>query len=256
MNNYNVLIVDDESHARERLKKHIKGDRELNIAGECSDGLEAVDFIEKNKPDVVFLDVQMPKMDGLGVIETVGVENMPVVIFVTAYDRFAIQAFKVNAMDYVLKPVAKDRFTESITRAKEYIENRKNGELNQRMIRLLEEMKPDKQYIDRIMVKSSDRMYLIKTLDIDWIEADDNYVKLHVGPKYHLLRQTMKSLEDALDPSLFLRIHRSIIVNMDRIKEIQQWFNNEYTVILKDGTELTMSRGYKDKAKEMFKNFI
>jgi len=252
---YNVLIVDDESHARERLKKYIKSDSELKVAGECSNGVEAVESISKQQPDIVFLDVQMPKMDGLGVIETVGAENMPVVIFVTAYDRFAIQAFKVNAMDYVLKPVAKDRFIESINRAKNSIQNRKNGELNRRLLNLLEEMKPQKQYIDRIMVKSSDRMYLIKTEDIDWIEADDNYVKLHVGPKYHLLRQTMKSLEDTLDPDIFLRIHRSVIVNMDRIKEIQQWFNNEYTVILKDGTELTMSRGYKDKAKEMFKNF-
>ena len=120
---------------------------------------------------------------------------------------------------------------------------------------LMKEMRPQKEFIERIMVKSSDRMYLIKTDDIDWIEADDNYVKLHVGSKYHLLRQTMKNLEDSLDPNIFLRIHRSVIVNMDRIKEIQQWFNNEYAVILKDGTELTMSRGYKDKAKEMFKNF-
>jgi two-component system LytT family response regulator len=253
---YSVLIVDDESHARERLKKYIKSDQDLSISGECSNGVEAVKIIKKKNPDLVFLDVQMPQMDGLGVIETVGAKEMPVTIFVTAYDRFAIQAFKVNAMDYLLKPVAKDRFKESVNRAKEYFIKNENNELNKRMLDLLQEMRPQKQYIDRIMVKTSDRMYLVKAVDIDWIEADDNYVKLHVGIKYQLLRQTMKSLEDTLDPSVFLRIHRSVIVNMDRIKEIQQWFNNEYTVILKDGTELTMSRGYKDKAKEMFKNFI
>ncbi|HKJ44244.1 MAG TPA: LytTR family DNA-binding domain-containing protein [Balneolales bacterium] len=253
---YSVLIVDDESHARERLKKYIKSDQDLSISGECSNGVEAVKIIKKKNPDLVFLDVQMPQMDGLGVIETVGAKQMPVTIFVTAYDRFAIQAFKVNAMDYLLKPVAKDRFEESVNRAKEYFSKNENNEINKRMLDLLQEMRPQKQFIDRIMVKTSDRMYLVKVKDIDWIEADDNYAKLHVGNKYHLLRQTMKSLEDTLDPGIFLRIHRSVIVNMDRIKEIQQWFNNEYTVILKDGTELTMSRGYKDKAKEMFKNFI
>lgn len=253
---YSVLIVDDESHARERLKKYIKSDQDLSISGECSNGVEAVKIIKKKNPDLVFLDVQMPQMDGLGVIETVGAKQMPVTIFVTAYDRFAIQAFKVNAMDYLLKPVAKDRFEESVNRAKEYFSKNENNEINKRMLDLLQEMRPQKQFIDRIMVKTSDRMYLVKVEDIDWIEADDNYAKLHVGNKYHLLRQTMKSLEDTLDPGIFLRIHRSVIVNMDRIKEIQQWFNNEYTVILKDGTELTMSRGYKDKAKEMFKNFI
>jgi len=253
---YSVLIVDDESHARERLKKYIKSDQDLSISGECSNGVEAVKIIKKKNPDLVFLDVQMPQMDGLGVIETVGAKQMPVTIFVTAYDRFAIQAFKVNAMDYLLKPVAKDRFEESVNRAKEYFSKKENNEINKRMLDLLQEMRPQKQFVDRIMVKTSDRMYLVKVKDIDWIEADDNYAKLHVGNKYHLLRQTMKSLEDTLDPGIFLRIHRSVIVNMDRIKEIQQWFNNEYTVILKDGTELTMSRGYKDKAKEMFKNFI
>jgi len=253
---YSVLIVDDESHARERLKKYIKSDQDLSISGECSNGVEAVKIIKKKNPDLVFLDVQMPQMDGLGVIETVGAKQMPVTIFVTAYDRFAIQAFKVNAMDYLLKPVAKDRFEESVNRAKEYFSKKENNEINKRMLDLLQEMRPQKQFVDRIMVKTSDRMYLVKVEDIDWIEADDNYVKLHVGNKYHLLRQTMKSLEDTLDPGIFLRIHRSVIVNMDRIKEIQQWFNNEYTVILKDRTELTMSRGYKDKAKEMFKNFI
>jgi len=253
---YSVLIVDDESHARERLKKYIKSDQDLSISGECSNGVEAVKIIKKKNPDLVFLDVQMPQMDGLGVIETVGAKQMPVTIFVTAYDRFAIQAFKVNAMDYLLKPVAKDRFEESVNRAKEYFSKNENNEINKRMLDLLQEMRPQKQFVDRIMVKTSDRMYLVKVKDIDWIEADDNYAKLHVGNKYHLLRQTMKSLEDTLDPGIFLRIHRSVIVNMDRIKEIQQWFNNEYTVILKDGTELTMSRGYKDKAKEMFKNFI
>ncbi len=253
---YSILLVDDESHARERLLKYLKDDKELEVVGECDNGSDAVDFILKNNVDLVFLDIQMPEMDGFGVIESLGLKNLPIIIFVTAYDRFAVNAFKVNALDYVLKPVSKKRLEESIDRAKDRLASRKSGEINHNIVQLLEGLKQEKQHLDRIVVKTNDKMFLIRTDDIDWIEADDNYVKLHTSEKTHLLRQTMKNMEDTLDPNMFLRIHRSVIVNMDRIKEIQQWFNNEYTVILKDGTELTMSRGYRDKAKELFKNFL
>lgn len=253
---YSVLIVDDESHARERLKKYLKDDSELDIIGESSNGTEAVNFIKNHPTDLVFLDVQMPEMDGFGVIESIGIDNIPLIIFVTAYDHFAVNAFKVNALDYVLKPVSQKRLNESLERAKKLLHNKNAGDINQKLMKLLESLKPEKQYLERIVIKTNDRMYMVKTTDIDWIEADDNYVRIHTGDKSHLLRQTMKNMEDTLDPNLFLRIHRSVIVNMDRIKEIQQWFNNEYSVLLKDGTELTMSRGYRDKAREMFKNFI
>ena len=258
---YNVLIVDDESHARERLAKFIKNDSRLAIHGECENGTDAAEFILNQKPDIVFLDIQMPDLDGFGVIETVGIKDMPPTIFVTAYDQYAINAFKVNALDYVLKPVSRTSFEEASNRAIELLNSRKSGVLNEKLMNLLNEIKdgqeskPSTDYLQRIIIKSTGKMYIVKAEDIDWIEADDNYVKLHVGEKTHYLRQTMKAMEKSLDPSLFLRIHRSVIVNMDRISQIQQWFNNEYMVTLKNGTELNMSRTYREKAKKRFSEF-
>ncbi len=258
---YNVLIVDDETHARERIAKFIANDPRLTILGECDNGTSAAEFILNNRPDIVFLDIQMPDLDGFGVIETVGVRDMPPTIFVTAYDQYAINAFKVNALDYVLKPVSRNPFEQAANRAIEWLDSHKKGVVNERLLGLLTEIKDqqgakaNEEYLQRLIIKSAGKMYIIKTSDIEWIEADDNYVKLHVNGKTHYLRQTMKTMEKSLDPSLFLRIHRSVIVNMDRISQIQQWFNNEYMVTLKNGTELNMSRTYREKAKQRFSEF-
>lgn len=254
---YSVLVVDDEKHARTRILKYLNQDSEITIAGECANGKEAIKFIKAHSPQIVFLDIQMPGIDGLGVVEAIGTDNMPAVIFVTAYDQYAVNAFKVNALDYVLKPVAEERLSEALKRAKDNLQKNDLGSLNTRLMALLNQMNSDTGgYLDRLTIKSSDHIYFVKIDEIDWIEADDNYVRIHTSDKAHLLRETMKNLEKTLDPSVFLRIHRSTIVNMDRIKEIQQWFNNEYVVILKSGKELPMSRGYRDKAKNIFKNRV
>lgn len=254
---YSVLVVDDEKHARTRILKYLGKDPEITVIGECTNGKEAIESIRKRKPDIIFLDIQMPEIDGLGVVETIGVDNMPAVIFVTAYDQYAVNAFKVNALDYVLKPIGQERLNEALNKAKANLGGDNMGDLNNRLMGLIKQMNQEQSdYLDRITIKSSDHIYFIKVGDIDWIEADDNYVRIHTNDKTHLLRETMKNLENTLNPSAFLRIHRSAIVNMDRIKEIQQWFNNEYVVILKNGKELTMSRGYRDKAKKIFQNRV
>lgn len=254
---HSVLVVDDEKHARTRILKYLNKDPEISVIGECANGKEAINFIQNRNPDIIFLDIQMPEIDGLGVVEAIGIDKMPAVIFVTAYDQYAVNAFKVNALDYVLKPISAERLNEALDKAKANLAKDDLGDLNSRLMGLLKQMHPDQsEYLDRITIKSSDHIYFIKVEDIDWIEADDNYVRIHSNDKTHLLRETMKNLETTLNPSAFLRIHRSAIVNMDRIKEIQQWFNNEYVVILKNGKELTMSRGYRDKAKKIFHNRV
>ena len=245
-----ALIVDDERLARKRIRSLLKNERDVEVVGECADGAEALAAIRKQSPDLVFLDVQMPEMDGFQVLQEVGADRMPAVVFVTAYDKYALRAFEVHALDYLLKPFDEDRFGEALRRAKEQVLGGSNGELHDRLIALIEHLRSGERYVDRLLVKASGRVLFLKTEDIDWIEAAGNYVRLHVGRESHLLRETMNTIETRLDPAHFLRIHRSTIVNLDRIKEMQPWFSGEYVVLLKDGTELRLSRGYRDKFDE------
>lgn len=241
-----TLIVDDEPLGRERIRTLLQDNPAVEVIGECQDGQKAVAAIREQEPDLVFLDVQMPELDGFGVIREVGADAMPPVIFVTAYDQYAVHAFEVHALDYLLKPFDVDRFAEAFERAVQWVRRRRKDRLDQRMAHLLDDMQPARR-IERILVKTAQRIYFVRTDEIDWIEAAGNYVRLHVGGARHLLRQTMSALEDQLDPNRFLRIHRSTIVNVDRVKELNRMFNGEYEVRLHDGTKLTLSRGYRSQ---------
>jgi two-component system LytT family response regulator len=251
------MIVDDEPLARERLRKLLGQETDIEVIGECADGREAITAIKKDSPDLVFLDVQMPEVDGFGVISALDRVAMPAIVFVTAYDKFALRAFDVHALDYLLKPFDRERFVKALDRARRHLQKRESDQLSARLGSLLEELKgaeeekPAPKYLDRLAVKSEGRVVLLKTDDIDWIEAADNYVSLHIGAESHLHRETMSSLETKLPSDKFIRISRSSIVNIDRIKELQPLFHGDHVVILRNGTRLTLSRTYRDKLNQL-----
>jgi two-component system LytT family response regulator len=245
-----VLVADDEPLARERLKLLLAREDWVELVAECPNGADAIASIEKLQPDLVFLDVQMPGATGFEVIEAVGPERMPLVVFVTAFDQYALRAFDVHALDYLLKPFDRDRFDQALGRARQQLERRSNGDLERRLLQLVQDLKPSAQRLERFVIKSGGRVFFVRAEEIDWIEAAGNYVKLHVGDEAHLFRETMNALETQLDSQTFFRIHRCHIVNIERIKELQPWFNGEYVVFLKNGTRLTLSRGYREKLQE------
>jgi two-component system LytT family response regulator len=246
-----TLVVDDETLARERVLSLLQQEVDVEVVGECSDGGQAVTAIQAQSPDLVFLDVQMPGCDGFEVLKHISPDRMPTVIFVTAYDEYALRAFEVHALDYLLKPFGKDRFQDTLRHAREALEGRRAGDLGRRLLAMVHDIKqPEPQRVERLVVKSGGRVFFLRTDEIDWIEAAGNYVRLHLGPESHLFRETMNRMETRLDGRRFARIHRSRIVNTDRIKELQPWFNGDYVVILRDGTRLTLSRGYREKLQE------
>jgi two-component system LytT family response regulator len=251
-----VLLVDDEPLAREMIREMLKDDSEVEVVGECVNGREAVEAIQEHNPDLIFLDVQMPEIGGFDVLEALKSVHVPHVIFVTAYDQYAVRAFEVHALDYLLKPFDRERFESAWRRAKSHILATRNGEMDQRILAILEELKAGSKYLERLVIKSGGRVFFLDTDDIDWIEAEGNYVSVHTGKKSHLLRETISSLEAQLDPKKFLRIHRSSIVKIDRIKELQPWFHGEYRVILLDGTQLTLSRNYRENLQEALGRFL
>ena len=250
MTKIRTIVVDDEPIARERILSLLQQEDDVEVIGECSDGAQAVSSIQHHAPDLVFLDVQMPGVDGFGVIDAVGAERMPTVIFVTAYDEYALRAFEVHALDYLLKPFGRDRFQEALKHVRESLERRRAGDLGRRLLALVNDIKPERPKLERLVVKSGGRVFFLRTDEIDWIEAAGNYVRLHLGDESHLFRETMNRMETRLDTKRFVRIHRSRIVNTERIKELQPWFNGEYVVILRNGTRLPLSRGYRDKLQE------
>jgi two-component system LytT family response regulator len=214
-------------------------------------GREAIEAIRSLKPDLVFLDVQMPKIDGFDVVEIIGTENMPVVIFVTAYDEYAIRAFEINAVDYLLKPFDKERFEKAVDRAKHEITTQELlTEIKENSPQSLkEEVKTEPQFLKRVPVKSASGTTLVPTEEIDWISAAGHYLELHIGNETHLIREKLSVIETKLDPRIFMRIHRSTIVNLDRIKSLHPIFNGDQLVVLKNGRELNLSRNYYDKLK-------
>ena len=243
-----TLIVDDEPAAREGMRHLLAADPEIVLAGECSNGREAAAAIRDTSPDLVFLDVQMPELDGFGVLREVGVERAPAVVFVTAFDQYALRAFDVHAIDYLLKPFTDDRFRQSLDRAKQLVHQGRLGDLSRKLAALLDNdaSAPAPRYLDRLVVKSGGKVTLLPVGEIEWIDAEGDYVRIHVGKTWHLLRETMKNLEEQLDAARFVRIHRSTIVNLEKVKELQPFFRGEYVVVLHNGATLKLSRGYRD----------
>ncbi|MEZ5426941.1 MAG: LytTR family DNA-binding domain-containing protein [Pyrinomonadaceae bacterium] len=242
-----ALIVDDEPPARSVIRKMLAEDAEVEVIGECSNGEDAIPFIEKHAPDLLFLDIQMPEMDGFALLESLAEEKAPAVIFVTAYNRYAVRAFDVAAVDYLLKPFDHERMATAVERAKTNLREKSAEDRNRQMLDLLRQLSARQQTLDRFVIKQNGRVLLIPTEEVDWIEAAGNYVTLYSGDRKYLIRETMKRVELRLDPQKFIRIHRSTIVNVERVRELQIHFNEEHLVILKDGRELVLSRRYREK---------
>ena len=246
-----AVIVDDEPLARRRIRRMLAHDAEVDIVGDCGNGKEAIAAIRTLSPNLVFLDVQMPEIDGFDVLESIDPKHMPFVIFVTAYDQYALRAFEVSAVDYLVKPFDRARFEKALQRAKSRLASERSDDFNQQTLALLEELKARSNHVERLVIKAGGRAFFLKTEEIDWIEAEGKYVRLHVGKESYLLREAIGSMEAQLDPKKFPRIHRSSIVNIDRVRELQPWFHNEYRVILNDGTELMLSRSCRKKLSEL-----
>jgi two-component system LytT family response regulator len=252
--------VDDEPLARRTIRDLLAEHSDIKVIGECSNGLEAVAFIEDQLPDLLFLDVQMPGLDGFETLARLEPECIPAIVFVTAYDQYALKAFDVHALDYLLKPFNDQRFREAVRQAKAQIELKEISQVSQSLLNLLgERYQPGpeqqnqnrKSSLTRFMIKTHGRVIFIEASHVDWISADDYFIKLHAGEKTHLLRMSMNELEEKLDPKTFLRIHRSTIVNFDRVKELRQTTGGEYVVILKTGTELKISRGRRARLQQI-----
>jgi two-component system LytT family response regulator len=249
-----TLIVDDEPLAREGLRMLLARDPDVSAIHEARDGREAVSVIRDMRPDLVFLDVQMPEMDGFSVVGEVGVEQMPSVVFVTAHDRYAIQAFEINAIDYLLKPVTEERFAQSLERAKTRLAVKPADDANRQILSLLETIAMPRRYVNRLAIRSAGKTVFVDVQDVDWMEAAENYVQLHIGRTSHLLHVTLSGLEKSLNPEVFLRIHRSIIVNVTRIKELQPGINGEYVITLHNGVRLQSGRMYHHRLKALTAN--
>jgi len=245
MNNISALIVDDEKPAREKIKTFLKEESFISSIFEAKNGVEAVEIIKRGKADIVFLDIQMPGINGFEVIEKVGVENMPIIVFVTAYDEYAIQAFEVQAVDYLLKPFDQKRFRRSLNRA---LEQRELKNKNVFVIKkLLEEIKKERKYLRKILVKKGQGSLFLDTDEIFYIAAEKEYIMLYTEKESYLVRGTMKKMEQHLNPKRFARVHRSFIVNIDYIKEIQPWFHGDKIIVMKNGKELKFSRRFRSR---------
>lgn len=238
-----VLIVDDERLARRRIRQLLAREEDLQVVGEAANGVDAVRLIEQQCPDLLFLDVQMPELNGFGVIEAIGADRMPPTLFVTAYDQYAVKAFEVRALDYLLKPFDRQRFQKAIVRAREWL-LRPPGQASA-LNGLLDQVRADAPYADRFVVRTGDRYLMVKTRAVQWIGAEDNYVRLHVEGASYLLRQTMTATLSRLDPGLFRRIHRSVIVNLEFVRELRPCGDGDMRVTMCDGTRLTLRRAYR-----------
>jgi len=257
-----ALLVDDEPLAREGMRMHLALEPDIRVVGEAADGVQAVEAIRALRPDLVFLDVQMPEVDGLQVVERVGPGSMPAVIFVTAYHQHAVRAFDLHAVDYLLKPVREERLRSALARARLRLASRGEEALSAKLEALLEDFRllrarvesgesgeaaSPRRFAAWISVAGRSSTQLVRVEDVDWFEAEGNYVRLHVGAGSHLIRSTLRGMADQLDPVTFIRIHRSTIVNVNRIREIQPWFGGDYIAVLHDGRQLRVSRSHRDQ---------
>lgn len=246
-----VLIVDDEPLAREGVRMHLAAEPDMEVVGESSDGHAAVESIRELEPDLVFLDVQMPGLDGFRVIEEVGIERMPSVVFITAYDEFALRAFETHALDYLLKPFDEERFRRALDRVRVQLRARSRHNIEERLLSLLDARTSDAPRPERLVVRNGGRIVILRVDEIDWIEAAANYVRLHVAGRAYVMRETMVGIERKLDPEKFVRVHRSTIVHIDRIKELEPLFQGDYLIVLQDGSRLTSSRGYRTNVQKI-----
>jgi two-component system LytT family response regulator len=251
---FTTLIVDDEPLAREGLRMWLAADPDVSSIQEAKDGREAIAVIHRARPDLVFLDVQMPEMDGFSVVHEIGANRMPAVVFVTAHDQHAIQAFEINAIDYLLKPITEERFAQALTRAKTRLESRPSVDTNRQIIGLLETIVSPRRHMKRLAVRAAGKTVFVDVDEIDWIEAAENYVQLHCGKTVHLLHVPMNTLEKSLDPETFLRIHRSTIVNAGRIKDLQPGVHGDYVLTLRSGVRLQSGRTYQEKLRALTAN--
>jgi two-component system LytT family response regulator len=248
---YTALIVDDEPLARRSIRKFLKAFPEFTVIGECGDGASATAAIRAQQPDLLFLDIQMPEADGFQVISRVGKDAMPVTIFVTAYDRYALQAFATHALDYLLKPFSEERFRDALLHAQNTLELGRRHAPAQQLADLLEQLNRKKDFAERIPVPVKGRFLFLNVRDLDWIEAEGNYLRLHSNGISHLIRGNMNDMERKLDPARFMRIHRSTIVNLQHIREVQPWFRGHHRVVMTNGQELKLSRYQKDKLRTL-----
>jgi two-component system LytT family response regulator len=249
-----ALIADDEPLAREWVRSAIADDPDLDVIGEAGDGFEAAEAIRRLKPDLVFLDVQMPGLDGFGVLEALSPEEIPAVVFITAFDQYAVRAFETQAVDYLMKPFSRERVEEAVRRVRELVKGRSLEDFRESIAKIVEKVRRDRSYPEWVLLKADGKNVFVKVRDIDWIESSRNNVRIHVGPTLYLLHETTTAIASRLDPKRFLRIHRSAIVNIERIRELHPWFNGDYAVILRDGTQLTLSASYRDRLRE-FRRF-
>jgi two-component system, LytTR family, response regulator len=247
-----AVIVDDEPLARARIREFLAHESDITIVGEAADGAAAIDLLEETAPDLLFLDVQMPEVDGFGVLRILGADRAPVTLFVTAFDQYALRAFEAHALDYLLKPFDRERFALAVTRARELIRGRRaGGDFDDRLAAAIRQTAPT-AWADRLAAKVGTRTILLRAEQVDYVEAAGNYLRLWVGPDRYHLRETLQSLEARIDPAKFLRIHRSFLVNLDRVREVEPYFHGDAILKLHDGRKLTLSRTYRARFEERF----
>lgn len=247
-----VLIVDDERPSRLMIRRLLEDRANVEIVGECENGMEAIAAIESKELNLIFLDVQMPEIDGFAVIEKLSGKPLPHIVFVTAYDQYAVRAFEVNALDYLLKPFDRERFEQALERAVAEIENRKQDDLSERLLSLLNRRDGASSYLERLIIKANGRVFFLKTNEICWIEAQGNYVLLHSEREKHFFRETISNLELNLDQRRFCRIGRGAIVNLEYVRELQTWSHGDYKVVLKNGEQLKLSHRFRQNFSKHF----
>jgi two-component system, LytTR family, response regulator len=246
-----VVIIDDESPARRKIRRFLTSEPDFEVVAEASTGIDAVTLIQQENPDLIFLDIQMPGLNGFEVLAALDSDKLPTIVFTTAFDQFALKAFEVHALDYLLKPFEQSRFISVLARAIQLCQKTRPDDLTERMQRLLADLTPRPQYAERLLVHSGNRAILLAVEKIEWVESAKNYIALHVGKDSYLMRGTIEGFYERLDPAKFIRANRSQIVNIESIKELQPWFHGEYKIILKDGKEISWSRRYMDKTSEL-----
>jgi two-component system, LytTR family, response regulator len=247
-----TLIVDDEPLPRERIRTLLAERGNIEVIGEAQDGREAVEMIRREQPALVFLDIQMPELDGFGVLAALAADRLPAVIFVTAYDEHAIRAFEVNAIDYLLKPINPKRFAAAVSRAVERLELA-GPKPDATFAAFVEQLRAERGYLRRFVVRAGSRLSFVPARDVDWIDTANNYLRLHVSGQHYLVRETMKSVEGQLDPAVFVRVHRSVIINIDRVEAVEPYFHGDYVVLMKDGARITTSRSYSERLRSLLR---
>lgn len=253
MKTIKVAVADDEPLARERIRSMLEGRNRYSIVTECADGVATVEALTEQDIDLLFLDVQMPGLNGFQIVESMGSAPLPIVVFVTAFNDYALRAFDVSALDYLLKPFDKERFEKTLARVEERLASRERGDMSRELREFLGTLSTSAapNHVSRFPVRANGEIYFVRAEDVDWIDAEGNYVALHAAGRRHLVRDTIKSLESRLDPAKFVRVHRSAIINVDRLRKLQPYFHGEYVITLQDGTTLTSSRTYSDRLRAL-----